>query len=151
MDKQEFLKGLKEALQGEINPNEINEHLRYYDDYIVNEVRNGKSEQEILMILGDPRLIARTIIETSPSAGGSAEEYYESGAYEKAEQTSENNMKGGFYTGSWYGRLIAVCIVILIVLFIIGLVTSVVSFLLPIAIPVLLILFVISLLRGSGR
>ena len=39
--------------------------LRYYDDYIRSERQKGRSEADIMEELGDPRLIARTILDTS--------------------------------------------------------------------------------------
>lgn len=65
MDRQTFLETLRRALYGKISENDLAGHMRYYDDYIKQEIQHGKSEQEVLNELGDPRLIARTIIETS--------------------------------------------------------------------------------------
>ena len=64
MEKQEFLDKLRLALSGKIAPEAVSDTVRYYEDYISTEVRMGKSEEEVMNSLGDPRLIARTIVET---------------------------------------------------------------------------------------
>ena len=48
-------------------------HIRYYEDYIQSQVRGGRSEQEVLQELGDPHLIAKTLIDTDD---GSTQEDY---------------------------------------------------------------------------
>ena len=64
MTKDEFLRGLQNALVGEVPSSVVNDNLRYYEEYIVTEIRKGKTEEEVMEMLGDPRLIARTIIDT---------------------------------------------------------------------------------------
>ena len=65
MTKQEFLEKLRLALNGKVAGNVVTENLQYYEDYINTEIRKGRSEEEVLASLGDPRLIARTIITTT--------------------------------------------------------------------------------------
>ncbi len=65
MKKQEFLDGLREALHGELPNAAVEENLRFYRDYIETEMRKGRSEKVVMEELGDPRLIARTLIDTS--------------------------------------------------------------------------------------
>lgn len=59
--KQEFIDGLRRALTGRISQEEIEEHIRYYEDYITAETRIKGSEQEVLNSLGNPKLIAMSI------------------------------------------------------------------------------------------
>lgn len=61
MTRGEFLESLRIALQGKMSQGSVNEHLRYYENYIMLESRKGPTEQEVLDSLGDPRLIARTL------------------------------------------------------------------------------------------
>ena len=65
MKKTEFLKELEAALRGEVSPELVSENLRYYDNYISQETSKGRSEEEVTEEIGSPRLIARTIIDTS--------------------------------------------------------------------------------------
>ncbi len=71
MNKQEFLEKLRLSLGGKLSGSQVAENVNYYEEYINTEIRKGKSEEEVLEELGDPRLIARTIVETSPKDGQS--------------------------------------------------------------------------------
>lgn len=62
MNREEFLRGLENALSGNVPPSVVRDNLRYYDDYIRSERQKGRSESDIMDELGDPRLIARTIL-----------------------------------------------------------------------------------------
>ena len=61
MDKQEFVDRLRMALNGRVSPGLVMDNVNYYEDYINTEIRKGRTEEEVLESLGDPRLIARTI------------------------------------------------------------------------------------------
>ncbi|MGN0308238.1 MAG: DUF1700 domain-containing protein [Lachnospiraceae bacterium] len=61
MTKQDFLDGLRKHLSGSLDYRQVNEHLRYYTEYIDGEIRQGKSEEQVMEELGDPRLIAKTL------------------------------------------------------------------------------------------
>ena len=65
MNKQQFIEALRIALNGNVSPTLVEENISFYEDYINTEIRCGKSEDEVLRALGDPRLIARTIISTN--------------------------------------------------------------------------------------
>ena len=62
MSKKEFLKNLEEALLEKMDISDAVEHIRYYNDYISNEVAKGKSEEDVISSLQSPRLIAKCII-----------------------------------------------------------------------------------------
>ena len=66
MNKNEFLKRLKTQLENDLSSQQIDEQIRYYDNYISTEIKNGRSESDILEELGDPILIAKTIKQVSP-------------------------------------------------------------------------------------
>ncbi len=70
MTKQEFLESLRDSLDGQIPADQVLENLRYYRSYISDEMDKGRSEQEVLDELGDPRLIARTIVAAASASGG---------------------------------------------------------------------------------
>lgn len=65
MDRETYLKELRIALQGQISQEKVNEHLRYYENYIIEESRKGRTESQVMEDLGNPRLIAKTIIDTT--------------------------------------------------------------------------------------
>ena len=64
MTRCEFTDRLRTALSGEIPTSVVEEHIRFYDRYISDEIAKGKREEEVLAALGDARLIAKTILET---------------------------------------------------------------------------------------
>lgn len=64
MEKQEFLDNLRLALRGRVTPEVMTDTMNYYEEYINTELRLGKHPDEVMEALGDPRLIARTIVET---------------------------------------------------------------------------------------
>lgn len=63
MTRQEFIDALGRALRRELSEQEVEDNLRYYETYISQEMSGGKSEAEVIAQLGDPRLIAKTILE----------------------------------------------------------------------------------------
>ena len=63
MTKQEFLEGLRKYLSGSLDYRKVNEHLKYYTEYIDGQIRMGRTQEEVLQELGDPRLIAKTLTE----------------------------------------------------------------------------------------
>ncbi len=67
MSKREFLNKLNEFLSYELPASIVREKLSFYSDYIDREVSSGKSTAEVLDGLGDPQLIARTIIDAAKS------------------------------------------------------------------------------------
>ena len=77
MTRTEFLDKLKEALKGSLSDREVQENVEYYAQYIAEETRKEKSEEEILSMLGDPWILARTIINASD--GTDRETVYGSG------------------------------------------------------------------------
>ena len=78
MNKKEFLDILYEQLSGQMPEGNIAAHVQYYRSYIEEEQRKGRSEGDILNELGDPHLIARTLLDTDAAASGNPQttEYY---------------------------------------------------------------------------
>ena len=52
MTRDEFLKELRIALQGRIPQSQVNEHLKYYENYIMEESRKGRTEEEVIADIG---------------------------------------------------------------------------------------------------
>ncbi len=155
MNKQEFIDRLRVSLNGRISAIEVEDTIQYYKDYIDSEVRKGKSEAEVLAMLGDPRLIARTIIETSPSAedandarsaGGTNygnNSYQSSGTYHDDYQEEPQKKPKIFRMPGW----LLVILVILVLYLILSVVFSVLAFLAPVIIVVVAVVFMIKLFR----
>ncbi|MGN0156916.1 MAG: DUF1700 domain-containing protein [Lachnospiraceae bacterium] len=64
MSKQEFLDQLRRNISSMNDYVVVNDTMAYYEDYIESQIRMGKSEQEVMAMLGDPRLIAKSILAT---------------------------------------------------------------------------------------
>lgn len=94
MNKEEFLEILKNQLAGQMDGDEILSNLRYYSDYIDSRIGRGRTEEEVLNELGDPRLIARTLLDVEEQ-GGSEAAYegvvYEESADEAGQEESEES------------------------------------------------------------
>lgn len=139
MNKQEFMERLRAALNGRIAPGLVLDHLNYYEDYINMEIRKGRTEAEVVQMLGDPRLIARTIIETT--AGDGREEYQQ--YHQESAGGEQHHFVKNISMPSW---LVAV-IVIAVIALILSLIFTVLSFLAPILIPAIVVFFLVKLFR----
>ena len=118
MDKNEFLDILRSQLSGQMPEGQINTHIQYYRNYIEERMQSGNSESEVMRELGDPRLIARTLLDTETGANAP---YSDAGsAYEQksgSERVKQKSFKLDFST--WYGKLLAILIaaIVLVILF----------------------------------
>ena len=109
MTKNEFLQGLKEELEGRVTHSAIQENIRYYDDYISQEVLKGSTEEEVTESLGGPRIIARTIVDAAYDTEDRPDGYdeYGSGPAEESilrdfsynERLFRHRRPGRLYTG----------------------------------------------------
>lgn len=157
MNKQEFIDRLRAALNGRVAPNLVIENVNYYEDYINTEMRKGRAETEVLRALGDPRLIARTIIEThgkSDSDSQGADYYtsdYRNVNYDNTGHQSHGNndgygeeiMEKKFHLPGWLWAVI----VIIIVVAILSVVLSILSFLAPVILVFAVVIFLVKLFR----
>ena len=148
MTKEEFIEQLEDTLVGEVSNAVVYDNKQYYQRYIFREVKNGRSEKEVIDGLGDPRLIARTIIDM---------ENIENKNYKPNVSFTEDidNTKqkfGNIYLGklnlnTWYGKLIASVIGIFMLLLVIWVIAGIVSMLFSIVTPVLSIIFIVWAVR----
>lgn len=105
MDRKEFLDILNRNLYGKIDAGVLTEHIRYYETYISSGMENGKTEQEILEELGDPRLIAKTILDASKKKSSA------NGVFEEEKEMEKKSILEG-----WKSKLIVVVILLVILL-----------------------------------
>lgn len=138
MTKNEFLKELREALEGQVPANEIEDSVLYYRDYFSRQEAAGRTEQEILEELGSPRLIAKSIIETK----GGEQIYYED-TYE--EQVNEEEGSPRVFVFDSFLTKIGCLAAVIIVIMLIG---SIFVVALRFIGPVILILLLIYLIKN---
>ena len=62
MTRQEFLERLREALESELDRRNVQENVDYYNSYIIEETAKGRKESDVIAELGDPWVIARSVI-----------------------------------------------------------------------------------------
>lgn len=166
MVKKEFLDILRESLAGNVPVSEIEENIRYYKDYIEN---GAGSEEEALGQLGDPHLIARTIIDSFKASKGPMADFYteqarneySSGTFNEdgSDVTNEDNNSytefkyktESLHKFKWYEKLAVIFVIIgvlSLVFFIGGLAIAVI---LRIVLPVFLVLIVIKFITDYFR
>lgn len=156
MSKQEFLQRLREALDGEVPRGVIEENVRYYDEYIVSETRNGSSEDEVISSIGDPRLIAKTIMEASENKGSGSRQrtFYESFTDDGRTVYEEPDKQDHVHfidLNKWYWKLLGVVVIILFFFLVAGIITGIFSLLMTFMGPILLIILVLWIVRGMKR
>lgn len=147
MNRLEFLDRLKEALEQELSPQAVQENVAYYNQYISDQISSGKHESEVIDMLGDPWIIARTIIDAGPGQG--QEEYvYETpqSGYERKE--SAGSSMRVFALDTWWKKLLLILCVAGVIMLVFAVITGIVSLIAPILIPVLIIAILLRLLRG---
>ena len=96
MTKNEFLQGLKEELEGRVTHSAIQENIRYYDDYISQEVLKGSTEEEVTESLGGPRIIARTIVDAAYDTEDRPDGYDEYGSGPAEEREAGTGSRSPF-------------------------------------------------------
>jgi len=155
MDKNEFLNILKQSLLTEVSNEVIEQNIIFYDQYISS--RSLEDETRVIEEIGDPRLIAKTIIEKDRAVkqkGGSFKtENRDYKSYSNEETTNQNQgghskkSKSIFSRLSWRQKLnfILILIIAIVVLVIIG--RIILGFLLAFAIPIILLILVMTLFR----
>lgn len=150
MTKQEFLERLRLALSGRVSAAVVTENINFYEDYISTEVRKGKTEEEVLEMLGDPRLIARTIAETNVQAAGTAggrgntfAEETDADGYPEYRRREAVRRKSNLQIPVWAWLILAVIVVVLVL----GAVFSILSAVLPFLLPILIVVFLVKLFR----
>jgi uncharacterized membrane protein len=154
MNKEEFLDILRQSLSGEVTNQSIEQNVRYYDGYI--SAQTPEEEADIIDRLGDPRLIAKTIIEAEKAAkeksmnnwSGSNYQSHTTEAEGEHRDNSDGHDKNVFFTNmQWYHKLIAILVVIVLFILIALIGRLVIGFLFAFGIPILLVLLVMSLFR----
>lgn len=163
MTRQEFLDALRRALNRELDAAKVEENIAYYDNYIREQMAQGRREAQVVEQLGDPRLIARTILQVDENRASAGAGIYDTGETVFTENpdgsgyTQDNTFDGSGYTQEEaFGRgghlhtfqvsgwkIAAILIVILFLLCVIlGAVAAVVWRLLPVILVVGAVLWI---------
>lgn len=143
-DRYEFLDKLRQNLTGRVDQTTINETVQYYQEYFETQMRSGREEMEILSSLGDPRLLAKTIIQTQSQT---QTEYVNEEYTEQTERTDHHvTLQFGnhsIHMPRWMVRvLLAIAGVLLVVL-----ILTVFWYLLPIIIVITAVVLIFKVVR----
>ena len=167
MSRTEFFQGLKSELEGRVPYSVIQENLRYYDSYIMEEAAKGQTEDEVIESLGGPRIIARTIVDAAldtedrPDGFDSfeSEASYRSGPAGSSQEEREpfrGKKPEVHYVdfGKWYVRLIAGLVVFLVIFLVMTVffgIMGLAGWILSYIWPVLLVMLAVWMFRGPRR
>ena len=154
MTREEFITQLRLTLQGKVSSEKVQENISYYNEYINGEMQKGKSEAEVLQLLGDPALLAKTIIAADDAGKHQQSTIYDvdedghTSKKEKRDQTSGFGYSGGgkvhmFRMDKWWHKLLLILMVIMILLFVVAVVTGLIRIFAPFVLPIVVIIFVV--------
>lgn len=151
MTKYEFLEKMRHALANDLSAPIVQENVEYYDSYISEEMRKGRSETAVTEELGDPWAIARTIIGSAENGGGTQEYTYDS-----ARQAYGREMQSGrqihiLGMGAWWKRLLLVLGIVGVIMLFAAVIGGIFSLLAPILVPCLIVVFISRMIGGNRR
>lgn len=147
MTRMEFLQQLRQALENDLSGRVVQENVEYYNQYITDEISKGKSEDAVLQVLGDPWVLARTVIDAQEGTDQSTV-YEAGGSYagygNEAEKKNHTEPKVHvFGVSSWWKKLLVVLGIVMVIVVVFSMITGLISLLAPIVIPILIIMVVI--------
>ena len=131
MGKIEFLRILQASLAGKVSAKIVNENVSYYEDYINTQIRMGRTEEAIMDQLGDPRLIAKTIV----SACNMEKERQGEAQFTSDDHKKKMGFSLSFNHWPWWGYLLIPVAVFVLLVFV-----FVFLWLLSVSMPVIIIL-----------
>ena len=153
MEKMEFLNVLRIHIQGVDDIAFVNDTMNYYENYIETEIRKGKSEEEVINKLGDPRLIAKSIL-ASRSVESETEGYNESMGDEGTPFVDDKMLHFTTKKGrvvkiplallKWGGLAVGITVIVLFAM----LALRIIGFFMPIICLILLVSIVINFFRN---
>ena len=164
MNKREFLNQLEDLLKEQLPSGKVQEYKRYYEQYISEQMQQGKSEKQVIEELGSARLIAKSILQNEKMTQEYGDVYdaddYAQDRYEEQDNrnASQSGHKTFFYSdeqgfkelGFWDKVLIIlkIVLVLVIVFAIIGAVFHILGWLVKIFAPIIILLLVVLLIKG---
>ncbi|MDO5100555.1 MAG: hypothetical protein Q4D52_03170 [Eubacteriales bacterium] len=159
MTQREFMQELVAALAEELPAEQVEEHRRFYESYFADERRKGRSEEQILEELGEPRMIAMTLIDMAALRGQGGSGYASDGDYDfngnygsgsSGEDQSSSHFGGSFGTGRSIGGLgcgLGSLVAVVLLLIVLTIVIAFLKFMLPVIAIVVIIGLILSMFR----
>ncbi len=153
MSKQEFVNRLRISLSGKVSPALVEENASYYEEYINTQIRLGQREETVLESLGDPRLIARSIVAAESVKESEAADAY--GEYDGRETNAEGgrNVRRFFHIANlpaWALPVLAGGVMFLLLAalgLVFGMILHMLAWLWPIIAIAMIVIFFVKLFR----
>ena len=159
MSKEEFLQELSEALVGEVPESVIRDNISYYGSYLTQEMAKGRTVDEIVREIGEPFILAKTIIEHCEASGEcSGDDGYKDHSYgdssrdyeQSGQQSPFSNMRY-IDLNKWYWKLAAVLVLFFVVSLVFRIIGGILALLFRFAGPILMIYLIIWFLKKMKR
>ncbi|MBQ7797328.1 MAG: hypothetical protein IJ374_12350 [Lachnospiraceae bacterium] len=164
MSKEEFLQELREALAGDVPETVIRDNVSYYGSYLSQEMAKGRTVDEIVAEIGEPFILAKTIIEHSEASGETiGEDNYGSYRETYSESRSQNQSYGSGQNerpfsnmhyidlNKWYWKLLAVIILFFVVTLVFNIVGGIFALLLRFAGPLMMVFLLYWFIKNLKR
>lgn len=155
MTKQEFLSALREALEGNVPRSEMEENIRFYDNYFR---ESSQSQEAVCEELGDPRLIARTIIDSFAAAKGPMADYYTEQArseFSREERSYDSRAEYGREQNAseekWYDKLFRILMLAVVLVIVAAVCVLLLKVTVYVVIPVVLVVLFIKIILDLFR
>lgn len=130
MSKREYLDRLREFMSYELPKRLVDSNIQFYENYFEEQLKAGKSFQEIEEELGDPQLIARSCIDAAKSGAdgipNSGDDPDFAGEIEKEKNSSQTNdsqksqntgKTGNIHVISGGGCLLILLLIVVVIFF----------------------------------
>lgn len=145
MSKAEFIDGLGKSLRGKVDEREYRSQIEYYSSYISSQIAAGRNEEDVVGELGDPRLIAKTIVQTYSMKDNPINRQYRDNNYNNSYGNEEDYQERSSSNrgADRFGHVLRMIILALVVLCIVSIVFRAVVFVAPIIILLIIIWFII--------
>ncbi len=164
MTQSEFLQELRCALENSLPESIVQENVEFYTQYISDEVNQGKNVEQVIQMLGDPWILAKTVTDAQDGTDQSTAREKGRGNYsyqsdrERGFKDYEKDHPGNemhspvhaAVLDKWWKKLLLILGIIMIIIAVFSVITGIVSLLAPILVPILIILILIRIL-GSRR
>lgn len=146
MTRAEFLSKLQDALSAELDAGAVERNVRYYDEYISDEIKSGKSERDVLDSLGDPWVIARSIID-APGNMYQNESVFETVQHEKQGKSHADRGAKIFFFDKWWHKALLILVMIFILIVVVSVITGLLAIAARVALPVIMVLLIVNFVR----
>ena len=147
MSRYEFLRELREYLEGNLPDTDIDECIRYYERYIDEQISLGYQEVEVVGRLGDPRIIGRSVVDAAGRRNAYGQNSRSSADADYSSQKdfrSQKEDQGSKKKGDWdIKKVINIVLAIIVILVVLIAVTKVVSFFFPLIVVVVILALIV--------